>query len=156
MLEYKGYHATIKYDADDHILIGEVFGITDSLNFHGTSIQELEEMFHNSIDNYLELCKKIGKTPEKEFKGSFNVRISPETHKKIALAAAQREISLNQYVSDVINDSLNPQKNVKELVIKYPEKLVSAYFKTPKQKVKGRYKNKISWKNEKEICCHAK
>ena len=45
MLEYKGYHASVKYDADDNILVGEVFGITDSLNFHGTSIKELEKCF---------------------------------------------------------------------------------------------------------------
>ena len=53
MMEYKGYHATVAYDADDGIFIGEVFGITDSLNFHGESVAELETMFHQSIDNYL-------------------------------------------------------------------------------------------------------
>ena len=41
MLEYKGYHASIEYDAEDNIFVGEVFGITDSLNFHGTSVTEL-------------------------------------------------------------------------------------------------------------------
>lgn len=65
MFCYKGYHAIAKYDESNNILIGEVLGVTDSLNFHGSSIQELEEMFHNSIDNYLELCEKIGKNPEK-------------------------------------------------------------------------------------------
>lgn len=82
MLEYKGYHASIEFDADDNIFIGEVFGITDSLNFHGTSVTELEEMFKQSIDNYLELCEKIGKNPDKEFKGTFNIRIPSEMHKK--------------------------------------------------------------------------
>ena len=76
MLEYKGYHATVEYDAEDDIFVGEVFGIADSLNFHGTSVEELKAMFRQSIDNYLELCKQIGKNPEKEFRGSFNVRIS--------------------------------------------------------------------------------
>lgn len=80
MLEYKGYHADIKFDADDEIFIGEVFGIADSLNFHGQSVSEIKEMFHQSIDNYLQLCKEIGKEPEKEFKGTFNVRISSENH----------------------------------------------------------------------------
>ena len=82
MLEYKGYHATVEYDAEDDIFVGEVFGIADSLNFHGTSVEELKAMFRQSIDNYLELCKQIGKNPEKEFRGSFNVRISPELHRK--------------------------------------------------------------------------
>lgn len=58
ILEYKGYHASIEYDAEDNIFVGEVIGITDSLNFHGTSVDEVKEMFKKSIDNYLILCKK--------------------------------------------------------------------------------------------------
>lgn len=53
MSEYNGYHATVTYDADDELFIGEVFGITDSLNFHGSSIEELKQMFANCINNYL-------------------------------------------------------------------------------------------------------
>jgi predicted HicB family RNase H-like nuclease len=56
---------------------------------------------------YLEYCKKIGKEPEREFKGSFNVRIKPEQHKKIALHAANEGITINQFVSRAIDDELN-------------------------------------------------
>lgn len=107
MLEYKGYHATVTYDAEDELFVGEVFGITDSLNFHGSSIEELKEMFANSIDNYLDLCSQLGKPPEKEFKGSFNIRIPVDLHKQIALLAAQEQISLNQYVINALNKSVN-------------------------------------------------
>ena len=62
-------------------------------------------MFHQSIDNYLELCKQIGKNPEKEFRGSFNVRISPELHRKAALEAEKQKITLNQYVLRAIEKS---------------------------------------------------
>ena len=82
MLEYKGYHASVEFDAEDNIFVGEVFGITDSLNFHGESVDELKEMFAQCIDNYLEICEQIGKQPDKEFKGTFNVRITPELHKR--------------------------------------------------------------------------
>ena len=117
MLEYKGYHASIEFDADDNIFIGEVFGITDSLNFHGTSVTELEEMFKQSIDNYLELCEKIGKNPDKEFKGTFNIRIPSEMHKKAALAAAKQKITLNQYVLRAIDQSFEEKDNIKETLI---------------------------------------
>ncbi len=110
MLEYKGYHATIEYDAEDEIFVGEVFGITDSLNFHGNSIDELKNTFSQCIDNYLELCKKVGKNPDKEFKGTFNVRIPPELHKKAALAAAEQKITLNQYVVRAISKSVEEKK----------------------------------------------
>ena len=108
MMEYKGYHAQVEFDAEDGIFVGKVYGITDSLNFHGTSVDELEKMFHQSIDNYLEMCAQCGKTPDKEFEGSFNVRISPELHKQIALQAARQGISLNQYVLKALEKSLFP------------------------------------------------
>ena len=112
MLEYKGYHADIKFDADDEIFIGEVFGIADSLNFHGQSVSEIKEMFHQSIDKYLQLCKEIGKDPEKEFKGTFNVRISSENHKRAALAARKKNITLNQFVSNAIEHELNKENDL--------------------------------------------
>lgn len=111
MLSYKGYHAKIEFDADDMIFVGEVFGIQDSLNFHGTSIVELEEMFHQSIDNYLEMCAFLGKSPDKEYKGSFNVRINPDLHRKASEKAQQMGITLNQYVETAIIEAVRPTNN---------------------------------------------
>lgn len=105
MLEYKGYHASIEYDSEDDIFVGEVFGIADSLNFHGNSIDELKNTFSQCIDNYLDMCEKFQKIPDKEFKGTFNVRIPPELHRKAALAAANQKITLNQYVIQAIDNS---------------------------------------------------
>ncbi|MDD2957216.1 MAG: type II toxin-antitoxin system HicB family antitoxin [Lachnospiraceae bacterium] len=120
MMEYKGYHASIEYDADDNIFIGEVFGITDSLNFHGTTATELKGMFEQCIDNYLDLCAKIHKNPDKEFKGTFNVRIPSEMHKKAALAAAKQKITLNQYVAQAIDKSFDKLENQREIIIYIP------------------------------------
>ena len=55
LMEYKGYHAKVEYDPDDKLLVGKVFGISDSLNFHAKDVDELEEAFHTSIDGYLKL-----------------------------------------------------------------------------------------------------
>ena len=106
MMDYNGYHAQIEYDSDDEIFVGKVYGIVDSLNFHGTSVAELEEMFHQSVDNYLQMCASIGKTPDKEFKGTFNIRITPELHRGISLQAAKEGVSLNQYVLRALENSL--------------------------------------------------
>ena len=46
------------------------------------------DRFGKAVEDYLELCNLNGKEPEKVYKGSFNVRISPELHKQ----AAQRTI----------------------------------------------------------------
>ena len=45
ILEYKGYHAKIEFSSDDNIFIGSVIGINDSLNFHGTTVDELPLYF---------------------------------------------------------------------------------------------------------------
>ena len=119
LMEYKGYHARVEYDADDKIFVGNVFGISDSLNFHGTNVNELEDMFHQSIENYLDLCEKIEKKPDKEFKGSFNVRISQELHKKVALEAEKENMTLNQYVKFSLEKSFE-KPTIKEKVIYIP------------------------------------
>ena len=121
MMEYNGYHATIAYEAEDNLFIGEVFGIADSLSFHGTSIEELEAMFHQSIDNYLEMCKSIGKEPDKEFKGTFNVRLSPELHRKAAIEAAKNNITLNQFVTNAIEKAFEAREvTSKETIVYVP------------------------------------
>lgn len=59
--KYKGFRTEVTYSAEDKVFIGKVIDIPDSLNFHGSSKKECTSMFHQSIDNYLALCKKINK-----------------------------------------------------------------------------------------------
>lgn len=113
MMKYKGYRATIAYDEEDKIFVGEVFGIADSLNFHGSSIRELEEAFHDCIENYLSICAKTGKMPQREYSGSFNVRTTPHIHEKASEYAVENGYSLNQVVSMAMEAFLNKQlKNI--------------------------------------------
>ena len=106
LMEYKGYHAKIEYSAEDGEFVGHVLGINDVLSFDGTSVAELEAMFHECVDDYLAMCEEFGREPEKEYKGSFNVRIAPELHRQSALEAVSRNISLNQFVQQAIENEL--------------------------------------------------
>jgi len=72
-------------------------------------IEELKRMIEQCIDNFLELCRKTGKNPDKEFKGSFNVRLAPELHRKAAIAAKKRRLTLNQYVTEAIYRSVEDE-----------------------------------------------
>ena len=113
MMKYKGYRATVVYDSVDNIFVGQVFGIKDSLNFHGCSIEELEKSFHESIDNYIEACEKYGKTPEKEFSGTFNVRTTPYIHERAAIYAVENGYTLNQVVTKAMEMFLGIKQYVK-------------------------------------------
>jgi predicted HicB family RNase H-like nuclease len=101
-LNYKGYTAKIDFDPEDEILVGRVIGINDVIGFHGENAKELKKAFQEAIDNYLESCKKMNVKPQKSFSGKFVVRLSPETHKKIVLAANENHKSLNSWIEDVL------------------------------------------------------
>ncbi len=101
-LTYKGYLGTVHYSTEDEVFYGKVHGINDLVNFEGASVNELKRSFEASIDDYLQTCQQVGKMPDKTFKGSFNVRISTELHRKAAFAASQTGISLNEFVKNAI------------------------------------------------------
>ena len=63
-LKYKGYTGTIEHDAEDDLLFGHIVGISDSIGFHGSTMEEIEASFIDAVENYLSLCKEIGKLPD--------------------------------------------------------------------------------------------
>lgn len=107
VLEYKGYHTKVVYDADANSLHGKIEGIKDFVNFETENIADVENEFHAAVDDYLALCEELGKSPDKEFRGTFNVRINPTLHRELALEADKREISMNQLVEKAIDRYLH-------------------------------------------------
>ena len=103
VLEYKGYQAVIVFDPDDEIFVGHLAGIDDIIGFHGTTVKELKAAFHESVDDYVETCRKIGKPPQKPYSGKVMFRIDPQVHAKAALAAQLKGISLNQWAEEVLD-----------------------------------------------------
>ena len=101
-IEYKGYTGTIEYNKEDGLLYGKVLGIQGLISYEGTTGKELETDFIAAIDSYLTDCKQESVVPEKPFKGSFNVRISPQLHQKAALLAMEDKMSLNSFVAESI------------------------------------------------------
>lgn len=143
-MKYKGYHAAIEYSSEDGMLIGSVIGIQDSLNFHGTTIDEITQAFHDSIDGYLEMCEALGRSPDKEYKGSFNVRIAPDLHRQAAIAAECSGMTLNQFVQQAIEDKLNPDP-YKSVVVFLPATSQKAMVKAEKNVYTGsRYRSEPS------------
>ena len=106
LMEYKGYNAKIEYSNTDKSFWGELLYINDSVSFEGRSVDELRSAFEEAVDDYVETCRQIGKNPDKPFKGSFNIRISPELHRKAAMKAASEGVSLNQVVEKAIKTAV--------------------------------------------------
>jgi len=103
IMKYKGYIGSVAFDAEDRIFHGRVLGVSSALiGFEGSTVADLEKDFHNAVDDYLEMCAEEGKEPEKPFKGSFNIRLSPDLHQNLVLNAANQKMTLNAYIKTVL------------------------------------------------------
>jgi len=101
-LSHKGYTGSIEISIEDGCLHGQILFIDDLITYEGKTIPELNKEFSSSVDRYLEYCDKTGKSANKPYSGTFNVRIGQELHRKAAQEALVRNLSLNDYVSQAI------------------------------------------------------
>ena len=102
MLTYKGYIGHVEFDDEADIFHGEVINTHDIITFQGKTVAEIKKAFRESINDYLAFCKERNEEPEKPFSGKFNLRIDPELHRKIYIAAKQTHVSINQWITDAI------------------------------------------------------
>lgn len=107
LMEYSGYHGKVEYSGEENLFVGRVIDIDGTITFTGSSIDELGKAFRSAVDGYLEWCQQIGRAPAKEYKGSFNVRIPSELHREASLSAAEKGITLNQFVAEAIKEKLD-------------------------------------------------
>ena len=75
-------------------------------NFKATTVDEIESAFKGSIDDYLAWCKEDGVSPEKPYSGKFNLRISPDLHREVAITAKRMKISINSFVEKAVKGEL--------------------------------------------------
>ena len=105
-LQYKGYDGSVEYSAEDRVLHGALLGIRDAVVYEGVDVDSLESNFRAAVDEYLAFCAAEGKTPDQPFKGSFNIRVGPELHKRAALFAEAHNQKLNTVVSKALEEFL--------------------------------------------------
>lgn len=105
-MEYKNYVGSVEFSEEDACFFGKVMGIRALISYEGTTAKELIDDFHGAVDDYLALCEAEGKEPEKAYKGSFNVRVSPELHKQAVVYAASHQMTLNGFVESSIKQAL--------------------------------------------------
>lgn len=100
MMQYKGYSGRVEYDDDAEIFHGEVIGLRDVITFQGTTVEEIKRAFKESVDDYIDFCAQLGHAPEKPFTGKFMLRLSPDLHRKVYIAAKQSGESINSWVNE--------------------------------------------------------
>ena len=106
-LKYKDYIGSIEYDEDSNLLYGTVLGLNRVLiSYEGTNINELKADFIAGIDDYLNSCKENGEKPQKSYSGTFNVRLTPQIHARIAELAQQAGVSLNTFIKETLQKAI--------------------------------------------------
>lgn len=65
-MTYRGYTASVEFDPDDNILVGRVLGIDDIISFHGESVAEFANAFHEAVDDYASACEKLGQAVRRD------------------------------------------------------------------------------------------
>lgn len=101
-MTYKGYVARVEYSDEDGCFVGHIAGISDVVGFHGDTVAELRAAFKEAVEDYLETCRKIGRSAQKPYSGRLMLRIPPELHARASFAAQVSGKSLNQWAVDAL------------------------------------------------------
>ena len=107
LLKYKGFYGSVEFSAADEGFFGKIIGTVDLVTFEGESVEDLKKAFTEAVDDYIALCNELGKEPQKSYKGSFNIRISPELHREAAVIANREGISLNAFVEKAVYNEVH-------------------------------------------------
>jgi len=102
VLTYKGYIGSVYFSADDNVFFGKLEGINDLVSFEGETVQELKDAFCYMVDEHIKDCEKENIPAEKSYRGSFNIRLTPELHRRAAISAKMHGTTLNTFVKESI------------------------------------------------------
>lgn len=109
---YKDYLGSVHYSEDDEAFFGKIEGIDDLVTFEGQSVPQLKTAFYEAVDDYLDIARSTGKQPEKTYRGSLNIRLRPEVHRKANRLALIKGKTLNQFISDAVEHEIGSNKEV--------------------------------------------
>uniref|UniRef100_E6QPF8 HicB family protein n=1 Tax=mine drainage metagenome TaxID=410659 RepID=E6QPF8_9ZZZZ len=105
IMTHKGYTARIEFDERDNIFVGRLLGIRDIIGFHADTVADLRVALKESVEDYLEACRKLGKPPDKPASGRMMLRVPPSLHAAALVAAQSTGVSLNQWATQVLAEA---------------------------------------------------
>jgi predicted HicB family RNase H-like nuclease len=112
-LKYKDYQGSVSFE--DGQLIIQILHIDDFITTECDSASGAQQAFEALVEDYVETCKAMEKEPSKPFKGTFNVRISPNLHRIIAMAAMDADETMNAWIANALQEKVDRQKSAKRI-----------------------------------------
>jgi predicted HicB family RNase H-like nuclease len=102
IMSYKDYLGSVEFDEAERIFHGKLEFIRALVSYEAEDADGLIQAFHDAVDDYLGHCREQGVSPEKPLKGSFNVRVGPDLHRRAVIAAAHAGVSLNSFITQAL------------------------------------------------------
>ena len=65
MIEYRGYIGHFAFDETENIFYGKVANTYSLITFQGKSVKNTQLAFRDSIDDYINWCKRVKRDPRK-------------------------------------------------------------------------------------------
>ena len=106
LMQYKDYYGSVHFDDEELIFHGKIEFIRALVSYEATNAKGLRKAFEEAVDDYLDMCHSQHIEPEIPFKGSLNVRLGPELHRRIAIAAEQHHLSINKFITETLNQAV--------------------------------------------------
>ena len=107
LLHYNGYEGTAELDMARRMCRGRILFIDDLVTYETKELDRLQQEFEVAVDDYLETCRKLGKEPQRPFKGLFNVRVPSALHRAAAVRATLDGVALNEVVVQALTAYLS-------------------------------------------------
>jgi predicted HicB family RNase H-like nuclease len=106
MMKYKSYLGSVHFSDEDNLFYGKLEFIRALVSYEGTDVKTLRRAFESAVDDYLQMCSESGREPERPLKGSFNVRIGPNLHQRVALNALTKGKTINKFITEVLEKAI--------------------------------------------------
>jgi predicted HicB family RNase H-like nuclease len=106
LMRYKDYYGSVHFDDEALFFHGKIEFIRALVSYEATDAKGLRNAFEEAVDDYLEMCGSQNIEPEIPFKGSLNVRLGPELHRRVAIAAEQHHLSINKFITATLDEAV--------------------------------------------------
>lgn len=107
-MNHRGYTARIAYDERGHIFIGRILGLRLPIAFQAQNVAALRTQFESAVDGYLEACRRRGIEPATPVSGKVQLRLAPELHGAMMVAAQASRKTVNQWAAEVLRAAVRP------------------------------------------------
>jgi predicted HicB family RNase H-like nuclease len=105
-MHYKGYYGSVHFEDDALIFHGKIEFIRALVTYEATDAKGLRKAFEEAVDDYLHVCREQHIEPELPFKGSLNVRLGSDLHRRVAIAAEHHDLSINKFITQTLDQAV--------------------------------------------------